>query len=293
MKKVAIGVFLAGVVSVGTLLAFAASLDNEALGREAIRRVNEIEGVTLEAEEVSLRPFSGLKLEHVRAYIRIESGELAVSMRSLRLRHRLLPLLRRQLVVSSAYLGDPTLELISGPGEEAPTAQRRRRQKNDREGENLTSERTAAAASAVDIEISSLRIENAHVLVRHPGAQEPESEITGFDLELQHLQLEPLAGYLGLAGSGTFAADHVQAGDSLASNVHGLLEVGEGRLRMTDVGLNTETAELAMRSLEVDLATRSLHLCRRDAGGDRPRCLRWGRGLWLRWFGCRRFVIRS
>ena len=44
--------------------------------------MNEIEGVRLEADDVVLRPFSGLKLSNARAWIRVESGELAVSVRS-------------------------------------------------------------------------------------------------------------------------------------------------------------------------------------------------------------------
>jgi hypothetical protein len=104
MEKVVGAVAILAVVGLSLPLVLVWTLDAESLGREAIRRVNEIEGVRLEADDVVLRPFSGLKLSNARAWIRVESGELAVSVRSLRLRHRLWPLLRRRLSVRSIYL---------------------------------------------------------------------------------------------------------------------------------------------------------------------------------------------
>ena len=252
MKRVIAAVALLVFVGVGGLLALVATLDAESLGREAIRRMNDIEGITLEADGVVLRPFSGLELGNARAWIRVESGELRVSVRSLRLRHRLLPLVWRRLSVRSIYLEDPTLELVSGPREETSTRSRRsgeKKQRRPQEGE----ESAAPEAPAVEVEVSGLQIQNGHIIIRQPGVAEPSTEVQGFDLRLSDLDFDPAAGYRGLSGSGDFAAAFIRAGDSEARDARGRWIMQGGRVTMTGVGFSTASAELEMRDLRADL----------------------------------------
>ena len=253
MKKVVGAVAILAVVGLGLPLVLVWTLDAESLGREAIRRVNEIEGVRLEADDVVLRPFSGLKLSNARAWIRVESGELAVSVRSLCLRHRLWPLLRRRLSVRSIYLEDPTLQLVSGPGEEKATRDRRDTARSQRQPKEAA-ESLVPAASAVDVEVSVLQIQNGRVIIRQPGVAEPSTEVEGFDLTLSDLDFDPAAGFEGLSGSGDFAALLIRAGDTQARDARGRWLMEEGRVTMTGVGFSTASADLEMRDLRADLS---------------------------------------
>jgi len=233
------------------------TLDEDGLGREALARLNQAEGVTLEAESFRFGFFDGLEMRNASGRLRFENATLDLALRSLVLEPELLPLLRRRLVVRRLVLEAPDLRLVSdrparagGAGRGDREARRERRRKPQERAAELPAS-AAPLGAAVAVEVRSLRmVDGSLSLVDAAGAT---TAIRGLDLELRDLEIEGEEALAGIRGRGSLRAAQLESGDLTATALSAELEAGDGRLLLTELGFSTPSAEVRGASLTTDL----------------------------------------
>ena len=254
MKKLVVG--LIGVVAlVGGIVVFLfLRLDGEALGREALRRVNQIEGVALEAEDVRLRVFSGLELRNARATAKFESGRLTMELKSLLLEHDLWSLLRGKFEITAIQIVEPRLSLLSETAKVKGGRSSAKSSRRSRAVDPLPAEPVASADSKLIVEVSTIRIVDGYLLARTEGAQDEDIEIKGFSLELSDLAFDPAVGLPSLVGGGRLRGDEIRVGETVGQAAVGQISLADGHVRLQSFTFTTPTAEIAMNDFDADFS---------------------------------------
>lgn len=252
MRRVLAAVAVLLVLLMAATVALILSFDGELLGREVLRRGNEIEGVTVSAQNARLALFSGLELGGASATVELESGRLVLQVDRVTLRHDFWSLLRGRIVIEEIVLERPQLELR--PAVEAAEIDRRnRRRPAGRGGGEPPARSSEAEGEDIAIAITSWRIENGSLRSFGRDAAEAELEVDGLTLDLHDLRFEGGAGWNGLFAVGSFQAAEIRSEDSTASGIAGEVFVEAGKLRLEEVELDTGIARLAGCWLHVDL----------------------------------------
>jgi hypothetical protein len=84
-------------------------------------------------------------------------------------------------------------------------------------------------------------IRNAKVTMRTEGKKAPDADVSGLTLELGGVAIDPAASprYTGLAGTGELSIAAVRWGKEPITDVKGKVSVGDGRVQVSDAGLQS------------------------------------------------------
>lgn len=270
--KVGLGITLAFLVTVvaGLACILNVELDSPRLGREILAQVSEQTGVHLTAQRFRLHLLSGLELDGVKATSELPTGKVTASIDRLLLLHELGPLIRGHLVIDEVRLERPEIELVTT---EAPPA------KADQSSPSTPSTPAAPVASrphaspapgpGFALEVHEISLDDANLLSRTEGSDEPPTEIRGLSITLHDLSLpaDAPSALQGLRAQGEMTAREVLAGGLQGHDAHGRVELGEGHLRIEELAFTTDLGPFAVRRLDVDL-NRDPFTFSLAAGGD-------------------------
>ncbi len=268
MKRLlALFVLLAVVVGVGVWF-FVRRFDTGQIAEAVSRQIASRTGVTLTPQAVSLGPIAGLVLEDVSVVGGIEAGTIQGTVETIRLRHRLLPLLWGELVIRSIELNGPSVELISRPARQrqadaAPTHLSKKERRERRRAERLEKELSVSGAPpprpdaqtlGLRLSIERAELRGGEFVARTSDSEEVDLRIADLVLDLRDLKFEPATTVSGerWSGRGTFRCGRVRQGDLEFESAVGSVAAGEGRLELSDVEVRSANGRLRPAEVTVD-----------------------------------------
>lgn len=270
-KRKILATLLAGIVLLIAVAAIALTRDYDSpeLGRALLNQVGQQAGLELEAEGFHLNLLRGLRLENVEVVSRGPGSELHAKAHRLVLSHRLGPLLRGQVLVEEIRLERPEIELVSSAATTAPPAAGTA-SPADPGAASPAGPGTAApdpgatsaaegGTSPLEVHVSRFVITDGHLVVHSvdPAATTETTEISGLNLEIREIALDPKAASAiqGLSAHGEMTADEVKTSAALAENARGQVHLAAGHLRIENFELPTAQGRLVVGELDADLNT--------------------------------------
>ncbi|MBW3564157.1 MAG: hypothetical protein KY459_05490 [Acidobacteria bacterium] len=241
MKRIlliAVPILLLAVIGIGLV-----EFDSPELGRLLLSRLGERAEMDLQADELRVSLLRGVTIRNMRGSSTGVDRDLDLEIETVRLEHRLLPLLRGEWVFDRIEIESPRIELQTSAS-----------------GELFGAAAVPAALAIPDEEssearmvISSILITDGNFVVVSDG--ETGLAIRGFRLELDELRLDPAASAVeGLSGHGTLVSDSIQLGDLIARDSSGPLTLQNGTLILNGHQFATELGEFEAEVLEIDPA---------------------------------------
>ncbi len=246
----------AAVLLVAALLVV--DFDSPRLGQALLDRVAEAGGPRLRAERFRLNLLRGLELGGIAVEGELPGGPIAVGAEAVVFRHRLLPLLRRELHFESVVVERP--RVVMGPSETAPATGRRGGGRKDRPTEREARADEAGAGGEgepegplpVGLRIGEIRFVDGSFSLTGDGGP---TEIRGFDLALGGLGLDREAPSVlqGLVAAGTLRADEVVVGETRATGADGEVRFEGGHLLVEGLRFETVEGRFLISAMDLDL----------------------------------------
>ena len=231
MRRVLVAVAVLFVGLVVAALALVSGVDGELVGRELLRRANEIDGVTIATRDIRLALFSGLELTEATASVEFESNRLELELDRLTLEHDLWSLLLGRVVISKVVLEKPHLELR--PAASAAAHDRPADRRSAGRGDRSPPRPSEPARDELAIAITSWRIEDGSLRIFGAESADADLEIDGLTLDLHDLSFDRAAGLSGMSAAGSFRAAEIRsAGSTVGQAAAGEVLLEGGRLRL-------------------------------------------------------------
>lgn len=207
-------------------------IDSPALGRALLARAGAATGATLEASELRLSLLRGVTLRNVRASGSLTGGRYDVALERLVFEHRWLPLLVGRIAVHRVRLDRPRIRLH----ETARPAVRKR-----------TPTPAPSAGLALAVSVSEITTSDGSVEMHAPG--ESPVTVTGLDVRLRDLALEPSAAgpLAGLSGLGEIAIDAIALAPTQVRDVQGTFALSNGGFESQDLRLEADQGPIEAR----------------------------------------------
>ncbi len=282
MKKILIVVgALVAVVLLLVVFVLTRDFDSDELGNALLAKVGEATGIELTARSFRLDLSQGLWLEGVEAHGEMPGGEFSASLDQLVFEHRLLPLLRGEVVIDRVVLERPQIEVISYEAEEQAT-----------EGAEPTPEEpaaetetpvaaeepapTQAPGTAVEAEeaglslvVSEISIVGGRLSARNEGAGDSLS-VSGLEILLRDLSLDPRAGegLEAFGGRGTIGAETVTLGDTTMALSSGDLVADHGVFTVSELNVTAPAGVVGVETMDVDLTGEAIEYSIAAAASD-------------------------
>ncbi len=248
-------------VALGVFVLFAAALllvdfDSPELGRALLDRVAEEAGVEIRAERFRLNLVRGLELGAVAAAGELPGGAIEIEADAVAFRHRLAPLLRRELHVTHVVVERPRIAV--GPQAAGPAGGTGRKR-----GAGTRTDAVAGAALVtgspprarrppVTLTVDQIRLVDGSFSFAGEGGA---TEIRGFDVDLRDLGLDREAPRVldGLTAAGALRADEVVVGETRATDAEGGLRFEAGHLLLENLRFETVEGRFVIESMDLDL----------------------------------------
>lgn len=266
MKKLLLGLLLVAGIALALVAFLVSRLDSEALGARLIQQINQQSGIQLEAESFSLHPLRGLELTDARATGRLESGEIQAEVALVRMHHRVVPLLRGELVIHEVLLREPQIELLARSAEEVrqqKAAERRDRRQAKKAGRRQRkTEKQAGIVEDADhpedplrLSIRSMAIENGSLSIRPRDRDEASFELEELNLLLEGLAFDPGApsSTEAVTGAGRLTTGRVLHGDLEATETRGEIRIAGGIADVTELEVRSANSNLMVNRLTIRL----------------------------------------
>jgi len=272
---------LVAVVLLLVIFVLTRDFDSDELGNALLAKVGEATGIELTATSFRLNLSQGLWLEGVEAHGEMPGGEFSARLDKLVFEHRLLPLLRGEVVIDRVVLEGPQIEVVSYEVEEAVPAE----DEPAAAGEATETEEPAAAeepaptqdpAAAADAEeaglslvISEISIRNGTLTARNEGSGESLS-ISGLEILLRDLSLDPTAGdgLEAFSGRGTIGAEAVSMGDTTMALSSGDLVADHGVFTASEFNVTAPAGVVGVETMAVDLTGEAIEYSIAAAASD-------------------------
>ena len=255
IKKILLALLAVLLLALAALAYLVLTLDPEELGQNLLRRINAAGGVQVQAESFQISPFKGLYLENARVEGALASGVLSADVSRVVVDYQLLPILKHEIVVDQIVVVEPHIEVVSvqpaqrsgGSGGEG----RSRRQ----ETPSADTEDRGESGFEPTVMIAVFRIEDGSLVSRTEGADPTETTLSGIDLKIEDLRIDPSVAdpLLGLSAKGSIEIDEISDGDVVIAGSRGGIEVDRGRVVISDFGVETDHAALEVSQFDLDL----------------------------------------
>ena len=239
VKKIIAGVTVVLVIAVIVLALV--PFDSPELGRRLLARLGERTGMELEADAFRFSLLRGVTIRGICGASHGVESDLDLEIDAVTLEHRLLPLLRGDLVFDRIDVDHPRVELHSkDPGNLAGAA----------------AVPGALAAHDPDdsgprLVISSMSVRDGAFVAVSDG--EPGMEIRGLRLEIDELRVEPSAtGPARLSGHGTIATEAIRLGELVARESEGPVKLEGGKVILDGHRFTTDLGEFVAETFEID-----------------------------------------
>ncbi len=259
MKKFLIFLAIVAAILLGLFLFLRAKLNPEALGEMLLEKVNAQEGLTMEAARFEVGIFSGLVLENATVTSTNESGSMNAQLSTFVVEYQLMPILKGELVIDRILIDSPTIEIVA-----SASAADQEIDEAEEPAAPATEPEPAEATSSSDgdgdgfsptLSIGELRINGASLTVRSAESTSPDLAVTGLDLSLDDFLFDTAAPQpiLALRARGGISLQQVTAGELRLEGGRGELELAEGIVTITGLGISTPSADMEIQGLEADL----------------------------------------
>jgi len=260
MRKIVwLGGGLVALLGVLVAVVFLVDFDSPRLGKALLDEVSAQTGLHIEADGFRLNLVRGLRLDGVRFASDGPSGRLTVQAAGLLAEHRLAPLLHRRVEIDRIVVYQPRIELVTPP-EEAPVARPAPVAKP-------VAAPTAVPASAASqapgeptvpggplLAVDRIWVRDGTLATRVEGAEAPDVEIRGLNVELRDLALEDAPSALqGLHAGGDLHTGEILLGGLRATEGSGKLRLAEGHFRLEEFGLKLPQGRFLLGEFDADL----------------------------------------
>ena len=264
MKKLLFGIALVVLIALAVFTVLTLKLDPEALGARVIAQINQQSGIRLEAEKFTLHPWRGLEMTDARASGRIESGEVTAELALLRMRHRILPLLRGEVVIDEVFLQAPTIELSSRSAAQARKQQARQTERKARADKREVKRQSkvveippASQEESPERElrllVESLVMEDGSLSIRSRNQEQASFSVEELNLILEGLAYDSEApsSTQAVSGAGGFSTGRIVHGDVEADRSSGQIRLAGGVADLAELNLHSDNADLMIHELRV------------------------------------------
>ncbi|MEA2604607.1 MAG: AsmA protein [Acidobacteriota bacterium] len=255
-KKVWIGGGLVALLAVMLAVLLLVDFDSPRLGKALLDQVSEQTGLHVEADSFRLNLLRGVRLEGARFSTDGPSGHLTVKAAGFLAEHRLLPLLRGQVQIDRIVVYEPHIELVT-PAEEAPAAAK---SPPPRPSPTSTPAGTGKSPSGEDatsgpvLAVNRIWLRNGTLATRTEGAQAPDVEIRGLDVELRDLAVDDAPTALqGLRAGGDLRTGEILLGGLRATEGSGKLRLANGHFLLEQFGLKLPQGRFLLGQFDADL----------------------------------------
>jgi hypothetical protein len=230
---------LSRLAGVGSAALARVELRSPRLGRALLDRVGARTGLRVEADRFRLNLVRGVRLEGVRVTSESPGGRLTARAAHLVAEHRLPALLRGRVEVDRILIHEPSVELVTPPGE-------------------ARSAKAPAPAIASGEEgggpvlaVGRVLLHDGALAVRAEGAPEADVEIRGLEADLHDLSLAKAV--QGLRAEGGLRTGEIRLGRLAGTEGSGRLRLADGHLVLEDFGLNLRQGRFLLDRLDADL----------------------------------------
>ena len=258
IKKLLLIVLILALLAIGAVAYLILTLDPAELGQKLIRRINQSGTVQMQAESFEISPLKGLYLQNARVEGALASGRMSAGVARIVVDYRLLPILQGEVVVDQIVIEQPRILLVSSAVDPEAEASRGRGS-----GKRRTADRDAGSqadsqsepGSKPSVTITAFRIEDGSAVFRVEGDESSETVISGIDLRLKDFRLDSSVAdpLLGLAAAGSIEIDRISDGERTILGSRGRITIDRGQVAITELGVETDHAELEVSQLELDL----------------------------------------
>jgi hypothetical protein len=261
MKKLLMGLSLivALAVTAGIALLFV-DFDSPALGRAVLERAGSSTGLEIQAKKFTLNLWRGVVLHDLEVKGVLGEAELETRAARLVLEHRLAPLLTGKVAVAGIRLDSPRVELRERKAAKSSSPSPASRQKPSPKVTPAPAEKSGeapaeAAGPPLAIEVSEISIENGSLRSVPAEPQAGETALSGLELVLRDLALDPkaLSPLFGLSGRGRLRANEVKLPHTKIERLEGEIQLAAARFEVPELSFTTEQGKFRS-SLAVDLS---------------------------------------
>lgn len=280
MKRLLIGVAAAASITLIVVAFLVWRLDPEALGARVIDQINRQSGIELETEKVTLHPMRGLEMTNARLSGRLDSGQVHAQVALLRMKHRVLPLLKGELVVDEVLLLQPRIELVVRSTDQMREEKSRRREQKRLARENRQRTQTSDLSSEQDsqeeerkrdlrLSIERLALEDGSFSMRSQDRQRADFSVDDLQLALWRLSFDAAApsSTQAVSGEGRFSTGRILHGDLEALDSTGSIRLVSGIANLTELNIHSVNTDLMVSALEVFLVQEPPRYTLQAAGG--------------------------
>lgn len=270
MKKLFTIIGLVLLVISGLVVYVLISLDPSELGQKVLVIVSENTGVELTAESFELRPFQGVDLENGRVSGELDSGSVSGTVDRVILDYKLLPILQGDVAVEQIVVEGADLEVISRTASgtaRAAAAETIPTTGAVTETELPESEEDSGFITAVSV--VEIRVVDGNLKVTTADPDPGSAQIQGLDIELGDLSVDTVAAtpIQGFSATGSIRVDAIILNDMVIQGGRGTIVVDRGRMRVSNLGVETAYASLEVTEMAADV-TRDPVPYRLQAGGS-------------------------
>jgi len=272
---------LVAIVLLLVIFVLTRDFDSDELGNALLAKVGEATGIELTAVSFRLNLSQGLWLEGVEAHGEMPGGEFTASLEQLVFEHRLLPLLRGEVVIDRVVLEGAQIEVISHeveepepaeaePGAEAPATETEVAAPAEEPTPTQEPGSSADAEEAgLSLVISEISILNGHLTARNEGSGDSFS-ISGLEILLRDLSLDPTAGdgLEAFSGRGTIGAEAVSMGDLTMALSSGDLVADHGVFTVSELNVTAPAGVVGVETMAVDLTGEAIEYTITAAAND-------------------------
>lgn len=261
-KKRFLRLSLVAVVALAAVavIALTRDYDSPELGRAILERAGRTAGLEVRSQGFHLDLLRGLELEGVEITSRLapEDGTSGSRFEAradrLVFEHRLVPLLRGEVVVEQIVLERPSVELVTEAEAAKPPAESRK------PAETPPAPPASAESSAgpgLKLNVKRFAIVDGSLVLRDAAGAEGPTEIRGLDLELSEIAADPSAPSVieGLTAQGEISAEEVLTPGLAARDAHGHLRLEGGHFRIEQFQLPTAQGRIVVGNLDADLGS--------------------------------------
>jgi AsmA-like C-terminal region len=255
-KKIWIGGGLGLVVLLALVLAtlFLVDFDSPRLGKALLDQVSAQTGLRVEADGFRLNLLRGVRLEGVRFATDGPSGRLTVKAAGVLAEHRLRALLRGRVEIDRIMVYEPHIELVT-PAEDAPVAAKAPPPKPAQVP--VTAGASTSQGGSTDgpmLAVNRIWLRNGTLSTRTEGAQAPDVEIRGLDVELRDLAVDDAPTALqGLHAGGDLHTGEILLGGLRATEGSGKLRLAGGHFHLEEFGLKLPQGRFLLGEFDADL----------------------------------------
>jgi hypothetical protein len=233
---------LAALLLLTASVLFLVDFNSPEMGKTFMKKLGESTGLHWTAERFRLNLLDGLFLENVTTTGEIAGKRLEGRMKNVTVKHRLLPLLRREISAREILIEDPEVDLFRITQHDRDSATTKRTKETRAKTDSRSPSPKSQTEEQVRVGISQLSVKNALITIHSTPGRRAETIIRSLSMTLNDLTLNDRSVPIiqSFSAKGEVDAEEITIGKIRIEKNEGQIEIAEGEIRAKELNFETE-----------------------------------------------------